>query len=150
MRFEEEIKTTKFHDEIQKAHLNIIFTAGWLRARISACLKPYHISFEQYNVLRIVRGQQEHGIRVKDITHRMLERNSNTTRIIDRLESKGLVQRLTTSQDRRERTIRLTYEGAELLLAIDRDWEYNNPHTAPLSASDAQAVNCFLDRIREA
>lgn len=149
MRLEEAIKTAKFQSEVHKAHLNILFTAGWLRARISASIKPLGISMEQFNVLRIVRGQHQRGIRVKDITRRMLEKNSNTTRIIDRLEQKGLLRRLTSDQDRRERAIVLTPAGETLLADIDLAWQQNNPHTAPLTPDEARMLNELLDKMRE-
>ena len=118
MKLEDEIKTSKFQNEVHKAHLNILVSAAWLRARIITSLKPFGLTSEQYNVLRILRGQSPQGIRVKDITRRMLERNSNTTRIIDRLESKGLARRLASERDRRERAVVLTDEGTEMLSAM--------------------------------
>jgi len=149
MRLEEEIKTTKFYNETHKVHLNVLFTASWLRGRTAARLKPFGLTLEQFNVLRIVRGAGSKNICVKDISGRMLERNSNTTRIIDRLEEKSLLRRHLSSRDRRERTIELTDEGRELLGAIDRDWEANNPHTSPLSLEEARELNDLLDKLRD-
>lgn len=149
MRFEEEIKTTKFQSEIQKAHLHILFTAGWVRSRIGTALKPFGITAEQYNVMRILRGQPIQGVRVMDISDRMLERNSNTTRLIDRLGDKGLVQRLTADHDRRERTIMLTPTGLELLAKIDKEWISDSPHSSPLTEDEAQLLNSLLDRLRD-
>lgn len=149
MRLEDEIKATQFQSEVHKAHLNILFTASWLRNRVAATIKPFDLSPEQFNVLRIVRGQKKQGIRAKDISLRMLERNSNTTRIIDRLEGKGLLQRLPSERDRRERLIVLTDEGYALLTEIDVSWEYDNPHTAPISEEEAKIVSDLLDKMRE-
>jgi DNA-binding MarR family transcriptional regulator len=149
MRLEEEIKTSKFQSETHKAYLNILFTASWLRAKVASRLKPYGLTTEQFNVMRIVRGQRPKSVCVKDITHRMLERNSNTTRIIDRLEQKGLLQRLASERDRRERAIELTPEGLDLLAAIDRDWEKNNPHSSSLLLDEARELNDLLDKLRD-
>lgn len=148
MKLELEIKTSKFFNEIHKAQLNIMFSAAWLRSRISASLKPHGVTMEQFNVLRILRGQSERGVLIKDITSRMLERNSNTTRIIDRLEAKRLVQRISSVNDRRERPVVLTAAGASLLEAIDRTWQNNNPHTAPLTEAEARQINLLLDKMR--
>ncbi len=148
MKLEDEIKTTKFQGEIHKAHLNILVSAAWLRTRIIASLKPFGLTSEQYNVLRILRGQSNSGIRVKDITHRMLERNSNTTRIIDRLEAKGLAQRLESERDRRERTIVLTDEGFAMLEEIDKHWEKHSPHQSVLVDAEAKLLNELLDKMR--
>lgn len=149
MRIEEELKTTRFRDEIHKAQLNILFTATWLRTRISATLKPYKLTMEQFNVMRILRGHQHQDVLIKDITNRMLERNSNTTRIVDRLEAKGLVKRRVSPSDRRERFVTLTPAGFKCLSAIDRSWDDNNPHTAPWTLEEARQVNELLDKMRE-
>lgn len=148
MKLEDEIKTNKFQGEVHKAHLNILVSAAWLRTRIIASLKPFGLTAEQYNVLRILRGQTPQGIRVKDITRRMLERNSNTTRIIDRLEAKGLVQRLASERDRRERAIILTKEGFEMLSDIDKHWEKHSPHHSVLEEEEARILNELLDKMR--
>ena len=148
MKLENEIKTSKFLSEVHKAQLNILFTAAWLRTRISSSLKPHGITIEQFNVLRIIRGQRDQGVLVKDITSRMLERNSNTTRIIDRLELKGLVRRVASANDRRERPVMLTAAGAALLDSIDQAWQIQNPHTAPLTAAEALLINQLLDKMR--
>lgn len=149
MRLEEELRTTKFQDDIHKAQLNILFSAAWIRTRLLASVKPHGITIEQFNVLRIVRGKQPDGILIKDITRRMLERNSNTTRIIDRLEEKGLVERHFPRHDRRQRPIYLTPAGADLLASIDREWAEKNPHQANWTTEEARSVNVLLDKMRE-
>jgi DNA-binding MarR family transcriptional regulator len=149
MPIEDEIKTTKFSSEIQKAHLNILFSAYWVRNCINTSLRPFALTTEQYNVLRIVRGKHPEGIRVKDITVRMLERNSNTTRIIDRLVVKGLLTRQTAERDGRERLILLTGKGAELLASVDTHWHEHSPHKAPkLSEEETVMLNLLLDKMR--
>jgi DNA-binding MarR family transcriptional regulator len=148
MRLEDEIKTTKFLSEVHKAHLNILFTASWLKLRIKQRLKPFGLTMEQYNVMRIVRGQHPNSICVKEITKRMLEKNSNTTRIIDRLEQKGYMKRLASDRDRRERSIELTPAGMDLLSAIDREWEYNTPHTSALQHDEAKQLNELMEKLR--
>ena len=118
MNIEEELKTSKFQSETHKAHLNVLFSASWLKNRVNTTLKPFDLTSEQFNVIRIVRGKHPEGVRVKDIRSRMLERSSNTTRIIDRLVDKGLLVREKTIQDGRERAILLTADGQSLLLEI--------------------------------
>lgn len=149
MRFEEAIKTTKFQSEIQKAHLHILFTASWVRSRIGNRLKPFGITAEQYNVMRILRGQSTESVRVMDISARMLERNSNTTRLIDRLIEKGLLSRITADHDHRERAIQLTAAGLHLLQQIDQEWVNNSPHSSSLTEEEAAQLNRLLDRLRE-
>lgn len=149
MRLEEELKATRFQDETHRAQLNILFTAAYIRARIASTLKPHGLSMEQFNVMRILRGAHGAPMLAKDISSRMLERNSNTTRIVDRLEAKGLVQRGTSSRDRRERPVMLTAKGVALLDKIDHSWEAHNPHTAPWTKEEALTVNVLLDKMRE-
>lgn len=149
MRIEDEIKTSHFLSEIQKAHLNVIFSAGWVRAKITVALKPFGVTFEQFNVLRILHGQYPEGIRVKDITNRMLDRSSNTTRIIDRLIEKNLSVRQSSDRDGRERTIMLTPKGYNLVIEIDQEWQASTPHSSSIDTSDASLLNNLLDQLRE-
>ena len=148
MRLEEAIKTTNFQSEVHKAHLNVLFTACWLKARIKERLKPFGLTMEQYNVMRIVRGQSPNSVCVKDITGRMLEPSSNTTRIIDRLEQKDLVLRLASERDKRERSVQLTEKGWDLLAAIDQEWEYKTPHNSSMQHDEAKELNELLEKLR--
>lgn len=149
MRIEDELKTSNFHSEIQKAHLNVIFSAGWVRTKITLALKPFGVTFEQFNVLRIVHGQHPEGIRVKDITNRMLDRSSNTTRIIDRLIEKNMLVRQSSDRDGRERTIVLTDKGLNLVNEIDQEWQASTPHSSSINLTDASLLNNLLDQLRE-
>jgi DNA-binding MarR family transcriptional regulator len=149
MRFEDEIQTNKFQNETQKAHLNIMFTSGWVEARITNALKKFDITEVQYNVLRIVRGQKGKPIRPKDIYQRQLNRYSNTTRIIERLVSKGFLLYNASEHNRRERDVLLTQAGSQLLTQIEADWTHNNPHTSILTTDEAHTLNTLLDKLRE-
>lgn len=149
MRIEDELMTAHFQSEIQKAHLNVIFSAGWIRTRITMALKPFGITFEQFNVMRIIHGQSPEGMRVKDITTRMLDRSSNTTRIIDRLIEKKLLIRQSSERDGRERTIVLTDIGVQLIHEIDQNWQQNSPHKGSIDPADAVLLSNLLDQLRE-
>jgi DNA-binding MarR family transcriptional regulator len=148
MRIDDELKTSKFQSDIQRAHLNVLFTAYWVGNKIHQKLKPYDLTSEQFNVLRIVRGQMPDGLRIKDITARMIEPSSNTTRIIDRLESRGWVLRLANRADRRERPVILTDKGSELLATIDKDWAKDSPHTGKITKAQAKELSDLLDILR--
>src|SRR5574337_571642 len=91
MKIAEELQTTNFRDEIHKAGLNILFTAAWLHNKTSCTLKEHGIYHEQYNVLRILRGQNSGLISQKEILCRMINKNSNLTRIINKLKAKKLI-----------------------------------------------------------
>ena len=115
MKLEEAIKSNKFRNEVHKAGLNILYTAWWLKTNMSKELKEYGLTHEQYNVLRILKGKHPEQICVKEIACRMIEKNSNVPRIIDRLEAKKLVKRTASDSDRRETVIVLTPAGINIL-----------------------------------
>ena len=93
MTIEQELKTQNFQNSQHKVALNIVFTAIWLRNKTQPIFKSFGLSSEQFNVLRILRGQYPNPVCLKEITERMLEKNSNTTRIVEKLVLKELIQR---------------------------------------------------------
>lgn len=148
MKIEEALKIKNFSSETQKAFVNILYTATILRGKINLRLKTFDLTHEQFNVLRIIKGQYPNPVCVKDITERMIEPNSNTTRILDKLETKQLVQRTPSGRDRRELWILLTPKGLEILTQIELDFKENNLHQSTLSHAEASLLNNLLDKIR--
>lgn len=140
---------TKFRNEFHKVYLNVIFSSWWLKNLFQPVIKKFNLTLEQYNVLRIIRGQLPDAVCVKDISSRMLERNSNTTRIIDKLEAKGLVLRTPSLTDKRELRITLTDKGAALLSAIDEATTNPDPIRLGLNETEAQLLNALLDKMRD-
>ena len=111
-----DIKQTKpFASACQEAALSILHTANGLRRRYQEVMLPFDVSFQQYNVLRIMRGAGEEGIPSLEIAERMIERSPGMTRLLDRLEEKGLVIRTRSREDRRVVFCVLTAEGSDLL-----------------------------------
>ncbi|MEL6924012.1 MAG: MarR family transcriptional regulator [Bacteroidota bacterium] len=94
MKIGDEIRQRKFVNEYHKTHINVLFTASWLNKRVTKTLKPYSISRQQFNILRILRGQHPNPGNVKMISERMIDKMSNASRIVDKLEKKGLVTRI--------------------------------------------------------
>src|SRR3954471_16390565 len=115
VKLEDAIQSHNFGSENQKAGLHILFTAYQLKCKVSATLKPFDLTTEQYNVLRILRGKHPQTMCVKDIAGRMIERSSNVPRIIDRLVAKKLVKRMQSKEDKRETMMALTEKGLDLL-----------------------------------
>ncbi len=134
---------------MQKAGLNILYTAWWLKTIMSRELKEYGLTHEQYNVLRILRGSHPNQMCVRDIACRMIEKNSNVPRIIDRLEIKKLVRRSTSQEDKRETMITITQAGITLLevstRGIDRLWD----ETILLDEAAAANLNSLLEAVRQ-
>lgn len=149
MKLEEEIKQKKFKDEYQKLMLNIIFTGNWLNSMSIKAFKPYGVSPQQYNVLRILRGQHPNVITVNQISERMLDKNSNASRLIDKLVLKKLVERNICEKDRRQMDIGITDAGLKLLDRMEKevhtiDFDFNKK----VSKKDAALINNILDELR--
>jgi len=150
VRLEDEIKQTSFQSEGQKAYLNIVFTAGWLSLRQAAAFRPFGVTLPQFNVLRILRGQHPKPATVAMLIERMLDKTSNASRIVDKLEEKKLVTRTVCPANRRAVDIRITEAGLALLRQIDESGivNFNQNEQNQLSESELVLLNELLDKIR--
>lgn len=148
MKLEQAIQSNKFKSEVHKAGLNIMYTAWWLKTLGCKELKEFGLTHEQYNVLRILKGKHPEQMCVKDIAGRMIEKNSNVPRILDRLEEKKLIERSQGAEDARQTVMSLTEEGIQLLSSstcrMDRTMEENTT----MSEEDAQQLNLLLEKFR--
>jgi len=150
MRIEDEIKQPVFHDASQKACINLIFTTGWLGVRQAAVFKTYGVTMPQYNILRILRGQHPRPATVALLIDRMLDKTSNASRIVDKLEEKQLATRRVCPANRRAVDICITAAGLDLLHRIDNDTNAS-PAVAGfqhLTAEELNQLNYLLDKIR--
>lgn len=148
MKLEQAIQSTKFKNEVHKAGLNILYTAWWLKTQMSKELKEFGLTHEQYNVLRILKGKYPDQMCVRDIACRMIEKNSNVPRIIDRLEIKKLVKRATSAIDKRETVITLTQGGITLLEASTVVLNKILDESLAITEQDALALNDLLEKVR--
>ncbi len=119
MKLEEELRTEKFKTEQQRSALSILFTANWIEERTNDCFKRFGISQEQYNVLRILKGQKGKPANLSTVQERMIHRMSNATRLVEKLKQKGYVNRVTCEDNRRKVEITITEQGMALLEQID-------------------------------
>ncbi len=150
MKLEEEIKQKKFKDEFQKLALNIMFTGNWLSNQSIKFFKPFGISPQQYNVLRILKGQYPNAISVNSITERMLDKNSNTSRLVDKLVAKNLVERTVCETDRRQVDVAITQKGIDLLIKMESVAEgMNIGFSKKITKEEAKLMNEILDKLRE-
>ncbi|MCC3158323.1 MarR family transcriptional regulator [Hymenobacter sp. 15J16-1T3B] len=149
MKLEDEIQQRAFKNVHQKAHLNVVFTAGWLQQRLAAAFKPYGLTLPQYNVLRILRGQHPKPATVNLLIERMLDKTSNASRIVDKLEAKHLVTRQICPSNRRAVDIRITEAGLELLRQTESlaDSQHRGLHN--LNDEEAAQLSDLLDKIRD-
>lgn len=148
MKIEEEIKQDKFHSEYQKLAINILFTNQWLTANTTKILKPYGISPQQYNVLRILKGQSPKAISVSNIMERMIDKMSNTSRLVEKLRQKELIERVTCEKDRRQVDVKITKKGLALLEKVSVEMNAFKTISDNLSEKDAQTINKLLDKMR--
>jgi DNA-binding MarR family transcriptional regulator len=149
MSINEEIKQVKFSSEQQRLVMNIIFTGNHLSASSNRLFKKYDLTNQQFNVLRILRGQKGTAITVKNIESRMLDRSSNVSRLIDKLLMKSFVERIPCCEDRRRVDINITQKGLDLLRSMDVD--VKSMELACLNCvSEEQAglTNQILDQLR--
>ena len=148
VKLEEALKSSKFKNPVQRAGLNVLYTAWWLKTMSSKELKNFDLTHEQYNVLRILKGKHPEKMCVKDIASRMIEKNSNVPRIIDRLESKSLIERGQGEVDGRQTVMALTKTGVTVLEnateALNSIWE----NVISISEDDANKLNSLLEKLR--
>lgn len=120
-RIQEEIKQRRPLDSLQEeAYLNIQRTSDMLTQRFLDVMRPAELTETQYNVLRILRGASDAGLNCKDIGSRMITREPDITRLLDRLEKRNLITRNRSNEDRRHLNIRITQEGLDLLSSLDQ------------------------------
>lgn len=146
-RIEESIKQDQFESHHHKAVLNVLYTASCFQLHINKFLKPFGLTHQQFNVLRILRGQKGQPISLKEVTSRMLDQSSNTSRIIERLRAKQLIERRECALDRRAVDLVITQEGQDLLQQIDQAGLIGHLQLA-LSHEEAELLNSLLDRMR--
>lgn len=136
---------TTFPNSKVKALLNIIYTANWINSIQNSFFKPYGISPQQYNILRILRGAKE-PLKVQTIKERMLERAPNATRLMDKLCDKTFIERIPCPTDRRVVHIQITKQGLSLLKEIDK--YLKNDYLEKLTEKEAGILSDLLDKIR--
>jgi DNA-binding MarR family transcriptional regulator len=145
---ESEVKQEKFQSEFQKAAVNILFTGSWLYNLNVTFLKTFDVTPEQFNVLRILRGSHPKPMMLADITCRMIDKNSNATRLVEKLRVKGLVKREICKNNRRQVDISITDKGLMLLTKIDRSSDAWQSTLKNLTKAEAQQLNFLLDKLR--
>lgn len=148
MRLEDEIKQKKFKSEHYKLVLNLIYTGNWIQIDSLRFFKKYGLSSQQYNILRILRGQHPNPVNLGLIQERMLDKNSNASRLVDKLKLKKLVERKESKVDRRQIDLTITEKGLELLKEIDPEVDKLKSSYGKLTDEEAKLLNDLLDKLR--
>jgi len=149
MKIEEEIKQERFSNELHKAHVNLLYTAAWSGLRVAQVLKPFKISLQQFNILRILRGCQQEPASIKELTERMLDKSSNASRLVDKLILKKLVRKSSCGSDHRRVEVIITTEGLDLVNRASQMVEQEiQTMLSSLSDDEAILLNELLDKSR--
>ncbi len=148
MKLEDEILQKHFRNEYHKATVNVIFSYNWLVDYQAKLFKPYGITMQQYNILRILRGQHPNPATIKLIKERMLDKMSDASRIVEKLRLKGLVDRNICPNDRRNVDVCITEKGLELLAQLDKHDDETDAKLATLNKEEITQLNRLLDKLR--
>lgn len=149
MNVEETIKTTNKLPESRRLILNILVTANHINDRIGEALKDFDLSIPQFNVLRILRGQKGKPANLSTIQERMVSRMSNTTRLVDKLITKGFVERVICEKNRRKVEISITKKGLEFLKEVDPVIDSIESEIASrINSEEMELINESLNELR--
>jgi DNA-binding MarR family transcriptional regulator len=146
-KIEEEIQQKKFNNPHQKAVINLIYTANWLQNKHQGFFKTFGITGQQFNILRVLKGQHPKSISATEIKTRMLDQNSDVSRLLDRLAGKDLITKKTCPNDKRASDVFITQEGLDLLKEINKK-QKDIDNVLALSADEAHQLSDLLDKSR--
>lgn len=144
----EEIKQSKFKSEYNKLLINVLFTNSWLNGLQSQIFKGHGITPQQFNTLRILRGQYPDSASVNLLKDRMIDKMSNVSRIIDKLKAKELVTRKPCKHDRRQVDVKITQKGLDLLEELSKEMDKWEEQLHNITEDEAATVNKLLDKWR--
>ncbi|MBC7425191.1 MAG: MarR family transcriptional regulator [Bacteroidia bacterium] len=145
---EKEIVQKEFKNSHHKVLVNILYTSNWISIKQQTLLKAFGLTPQQYNILRILRGQNMKPCTINLIRERMIEKRSDVSRLVDRMHKNGLLERLTCGKDRRQVDVLISKKGLEFLEKIDPKTDEFNLLTGKLSDLEAQTLSLLLDKIR--
>jgi DNA-binding MarR family transcriptional regulator len=149
MQLEDIPRERYYSNDYVKTGINILVTASWVTQFTHEALKPFNLTFQQYLILRILKFEPDNQSSITLLTHKMLDPQSNTTRIVDRLESKKLVQRDSDKNDKRKIIVKLTTSGKSLADKVTEDVEKAFTNAAEvLSPKEVETLNEILKKLR--
>jgi DNA-binding MarR family transcriptional regulator len=148
MKLESEIAQYNFRNIYHKAAINLIFTFNWLYNLQSEIFKPFNLTIQQFNILRILRGQYPKPATIKLLKERMLDKMSDASRIVEKLRAKGLVERQICSEDRRTVDVLISEKGLNLLANLDEKNDELDKILSHLNVEELKILNGLLDKLR--
>lgn len=147
-RLEDEVFQQDFRNEYHKGVVNLVYTSGFINMALQQLFARYELTMQQFNILRILRGIHPGSCSNSYIKERMLDKNSDVTRIINRLVSRGLVARQSSKADRRKVEIRIQPSGLDLLARMDKNAFEEEQILENLDNEEVAELNRLLDKIR--
>ncbi|MES2653640.1 MAG: MarR family transcriptional regulator [Bacteroidota bacterium] len=148
MELQKEIKSSKFENAFQQALVNVFFTYHWSNQNVKEALSPYDITQQQFNVLRILRGQYPKPSTINLLKSRILDKLSDVSRIVDRLVQKDYVHKNVNGDDKRALDITISDKGLKLLEKLDKEIDFSSFIRPNLSEEEATQLNVLLDKYR--
>jgi DNA-binding MarR family transcriptional regulator len=148
MRIDDEIQSSKFENNYHKAVINISYTYNWVNNETRSLFEKNNITVQQFNILRILRGQYPNPATVNLLKERMIDKMSDASRIVDRLVQKGLVSRCTNTKDRRAVDIRISEQGLKTLAIMDEEFKIKDFLKDNLTEEEAGQLSDLLDKLR--
>lgn len=148
MGIDHDIHQSKFRNEYQRAGVNLLYTYGWVMERTKELFASEDITPQQFNILRILRGSHPQPLSTLQIRERMLDKMSDTSRIVDRLIAKGLLKKGTCKTDRRLVDVMITDKGKKLLERLDERQDELDKVVGNLTEEEAATLSELLDKIR--
>ncbi|KAB2912806.1 MAG: MarR family transcriptional regulator [Bacteroidetes bacterium] len=148
MKIEQEIRQKKFRNDWQKAVINLIFTSSWLQLKMKDFMKGYGITPQQYNVLKILKGQHPNPVSTNLVRDRMLDKMSDVSRIVARLQEKGLVDVCRACHDKRLVDIVISEKGLALVAEIDSRDDEMDGFLKKINKEEAAELSRLLDKMR--
>ena len=148
MGINKDIRQEKFRNERHKAMVNILFTQGWVLERLKNFVEAEDITHQQYNILRILRGSHPTPLSTLQIRERMIDKMSDTSRLVDRLVTKNLVKKIICKKDRRLVDVNISEKGLSLLEKLDESQDEMDSILSNLTEKEAATLSKLLDKIR--
>ncbi|MFM8911547.1 MAG: MarR family winged helix-turn-helix transcriptional regulator [Flammeovirgaceae bacterium] len=148
MKIEEEIKQPKFRNAHQKAVVNLLYTANWLLDKNASFFKEFGITNQQFNILRILRGQHPNKISGSEIKSRMIDKNSDVSRLLDRLLAKKLIEKTPCPNDKRAADVMISASGLAMLKSIDEKMDATDLEILKITPREAEQLSMLLDKTR--
>jgi DNA-binding MarR family transcriptional regulator len=146
-KIEDAIQQSKFRNSHQKAVINLIYTANWLQNKHNTFFKPFGITVHQFNILRILKGQYPKSISATEIKSRLLDQNSDVSRLLERLMQKQLITKTASENDKRASDVFISPQGLELLNQIEKQ-QKEIDFAISVSPEEATALSDLLDKCR--